>query len=97
MRTNSASSEPHVAGFKALQVPESAVIDFHAVLDALADDVRAKGGEVLLGERVDSVDELPAREAAARVLVRLRGRRIARRGTPSCDDEWEWSRRGSNP
>lgn len=52
--------EPHVAGFRALHVPESAVIDFHAVLDALADDVRAKGGEVLLGQKVDSVDELAA-------------------------------------
>src|SRR5262249_4841681 len=52
--------EPHVAGFKALHVPESAVIDFRAVLHALADDVRAKGGEVLLGQRVESVAELEA-------------------------------------
>lgn len=57
--------EPHVAGFRALHVPESAVIDFHAVLHALADDVRAKGGEVLLGQKVESVDEL----AADRIVV----------------------------
>ena len=32
--------------------------------------------------------------AGARPAARAR---MARRGTPSCDDEWEWSRRGSNP
>ena len=57
--------EPHVAGFRALHVPESAVIDYQAVLHALADDVRAKGGEVLLGHKVDRVDEL----GAGRVVV----------------------------
>ncbi|HET7759781.1 MAG TPA: L-2-hydroxyglutarate oxidase, partial [Gaiellaceae bacterium] len=57
--------EPHVAGFRALHVPESAVIDFKAVLAALADDVRARGGEVLLGRQVERVDEL----AADRVVV----------------------------
>jgi L-2-hydroxyglutarate oxidase LhgO len=57
--------EPHVAGFRALHVPESAVIDFGAVLHALADDVRAEGGEVLLDRNVERVDEL----AADRVVV----------------------------
>jgi L-2-hydroxyglutarate oxidase LhgO len=52
--------EPHVSGFRALHVPESAVIDFRAVLHALAEDVRAVGGEVVLGRRVERVDELTA-------------------------------------
>lgn len=68
--------EPHVSGFGALHVPESAVIDFRTVLHALADDVRAGGGEVLLGRRVERVDEL----AAGRIVVcaGLQADRLAR-------------------
>ncbi len=68
--------EPHVSGFRALHVPESAVIDFRAVLHALADEVRAGGGEVLLGRKVERVDEL----AAGRVVVcaGLQADRLAR-------------------
>lgn len=57
--------EPHVAGVRALHVPESAVIDFRAVLHALADDVRTRGGEVVLGQKIERVDEL----GAGRVVV----------------------------
>jgi L-2-hydroxyglutarate oxidase LhgO len=68
--------EPHVSGLRALHVPESAVIDFRAVLHALADDVRAGGGEVLFGRRVERVDEL----AAGRIVVcaGLQADRLAR-------------------
>ena len=68
--------EPRVSGFRALHVPESAVIDFRAVLQALADEVRAGGGEVLLGRRVERVDEL----AAGRIVVcaGLQADRLAR-------------------
>jgi L-2-hydroxyglutarate oxidase LhgO len=52
--------EPHVSAVSALHVPETAVIDFRAVLHALAEDVRARGGEVLLGRRVDRADEVEA-------------------------------------
>jgi (S)-2-hydroxyglutarate dehydrogenase len=57
--------EPHVTGVRALHVPESAVIDYRIVLRALADDVRARGGEVLLGHEVTHVDEVPARRVVA--------------------------------
>ena len=68
--------EPHVSGFRGLHVPESAVIDYGAVLQALADDVRAKGGEVMLGREVERVDAL----AADRVVVcaGLQADRLAR-------------------
>ena len=77
--------EPHVSGFRALHVPESAVIDFQAVLHALADDVRAKGGEVLLGQRVERVDEL----AADRIVVcaGLQADRLAPPSTGSSPSE----------
>jgi L-2-hydroxyglutarate oxidase LhgO len=44
--------EPHAAGIRALHSPETAVVDFSRVADAFAKDVRASGGEVLLGREV---------------------------------------------
>ena len=44
--------EPHVAGVRALYSPETAVVDFARVAAAYADDVRAAGGELLLGREV---------------------------------------------
>jgi L-2-hydroxyglutarate oxidase LhgO len=44
--------EPHVAGVRALHSPETAVVDFTRVAAAYADDVRAAGGELLLGRQV---------------------------------------------
>ena len=44
--------EPHVAGVQALHSPETSVVDFGRVAEAFADDVRAAGGELLLGREV---------------------------------------------
>jgi (S)-2-hydroxyglutarate dehydrogenase len=44
--------EPHAAGIRALHSPETVVVDFSRVADAFAEDVRAAGGEVLLGHEV---------------------------------------------
>jgi L-2-hydroxyglutarate oxidase LhgO len=44
--------EPHAAGVAALHSPETAVVDFTRVADAYAGDVRASGGELLLGHGV---------------------------------------------
>jgi len=45
--------EPEVAGVRALHVPQTGVIDFQAVANALAAEVRAEGGDVLLGCEVE--------------------------------------------
>ncbi|MGZ5352973.1 MAG: L-2-hydroxyglutarate oxidase [Actinomycetota bacterium] len=47
--------EPNVTGVEALRVPGTAVVDFRAVAERLADDVRARGGSVLLGRTVQAV------------------------------------------
>ena len=70
--------EPHVAGVKALHVPESAVIDFRAVLQALADDVRARGGQVLVGQEVERAEDVPAERVV--VCAGLQADRLARSG-----------------
>ena len=47
--------EPHAAGLAALHSPETAITDFPAVARAFADDIRAAGGEVILGFGVTGI------------------------------------------
>ncbi len=49
--------EPHVAGIRALHVPETGVIDFSLVALALARVVEELGGHVLLEHEVNGIDE----------------------------------------
>lgn len=48
--------EPHVVGVAAVHSPRTAIVDFKAVAAALADDVRAGGGEILLGRAVTAIE-----------------------------------------
>jgi L-2-hydroxyglutarate oxidase LhgO len=74
-----AEVEPHVAGIAGLHSPHTAIVDFVAVATAMADDVRAAGGEIRTGTPVARVTrhsvrprvELPAGETleADRVIV----------------------------
>ncbi len=47
--------EPHVAGVAAVHSPQTAVVDYSAITEALADDVRRAGGTILLGQEVTAV------------------------------------------
>jgi len=47
--------EPHATGIAALRVPETGIVDFVAVADSLANDVREGGGEVRVGARLGEV------------------------------------------
>lgn len=44
--------EPHVAGVAAVHSPHTAVVDYASITEAMAQDVRAAGGEVRLGHEV---------------------------------------------
>ncbi|MET1044638.1 MAG: L-2-hydroxyglutarate oxidase [Microbacteriaceae bacterium] len=46
------SLEPHVAGVAAVHSPHTAVVDYAAITEAMAGDVRAAGGSILLGQEV---------------------------------------------
>ena len=50
-----ASFEPHARGVAGLHVPQTGIVDYVAVSNAYADDVRSGGGEVLTGARVSRV------------------------------------------
>ncbi|HEY7107117.1 MAG TPA: L-2-hydroxyglutarate oxidase [Acidimicrobiia bacterium] len=49
--------EPHVGGIAALHVPETGVVDFGRVAEALASDIVAAGVEMRLGHEVTGVAE----------------------------------------
>lgn len=69
--------EPHVRGLRGLHVPATGVIDFVAVTEALAVDVRARGGTVETGREVTRIDtggrHVDVRTAGGE---RLRARRV---------------------
>ena len=44
--------EPNVAGVAAIHSPHTAVVDYAAIAEAMAQDVRAAGGSILLGHEV---------------------------------------------
>jgi L-2-hydroxyglutarate oxidase len=52
-----AEIEPHVAGVAALHEPSTGIVDFPAVCDALAADITARRGRILLGRAVVAVAE----------------------------------------
>ena len=48
--------EPHAAGLAAIHVPEEGIVDYGAVVEAMAKEVRAKGGKIRTGERVERLE-----------------------------------------
>ncbi|WP_022929415.1 L-2-hydroxyglutarate oxidase [Patulibacter americanus] len=75
--------EPHCTGVAALHSPNTGIVDFAAVARALADDVRAAGGDVLLGRAVTGV----GRRGDLRVLQTPQGP-IVTRGLVGCAGAW---------
>jgi (S)-2-hydroxyglutarate dehydrogenase len=69
--------EPHCTGIAGLHSPNTGIVDFAAVAHALADDVRAAGGEIALGRPVSAV----ARDGGG---VRLEGADVAARRAVFC-------------
>jgi len=69
-----AEIEPHARGLAALHSPATGIVDFAAVARALADDVRAGGGEVITGARAERVERrTDGRAGAARLRLGLVG------------------------
>ncbi|UUT34404.1 FAD-dependent oxidoreductase [Microbacterium elymi] len=47
--------EPHAAGVAAVHSPHTAVVDYSSITEAMAQDVRAAGGRILLGHEVTAI------------------------------------------
>jgi L-2-hydroxyglutarate oxidase len=58
-RGDIARYEPHAGGLKALHVPETGIVDYVRVSETLAEKIRALGGEIVLGSRVESLETRP--------------------------------------
>ena len=52
-----AGVEPNAVGLSAVHSPETAIVDYRAITNALADDVRAAGGDIRLGQEVTSIEQ----------------------------------------
>ncbi|MCU0312770.1 MAG: L-2-hydroxyglutarate oxidase [Solirubrobacteraceae bacterium] len=75
--------EPHARGLAALHSPATAVVDFGAVAAALADDVRAAGGEIRTGTAVHAL-----RREGGRVRVALEGGALTAGAAVACAGLW---------
>ncbi|MDR6986226.1 L-2-hydroxyglutarate oxidase LhgO [Paenarthrobacter nitroguajacolicus] len=49
--------EPNAVGLSALHSPETAIVDYRAITEALAADVRAMGGAIRLGQEVLALEQ----------------------------------------
>lgn len=58
--------EPHCAGIQGLWVPQTGIVDYSAVSNRYAARIRERGGEIVLGERVEA---LKVREDAVEVVT----------------------------
>ncbi len=76
--------EPHATGIAALHSPHTGIVDFQAVCQRLAGDVREAGGELRLGWRVTGVSEV---DRAVR-LTGDNGDAVEASGAVSCAGLW---------
>ncbi len=67
--------EPHAAGIRALWSPTTGIVDFRRVATAIADEVRARGGAIVTGREVTSIE----RRADELVVGTTLGELVARR------------------
>jgi 2-hydroxyglutarate dehydrogenase len=75
--------EPHAAGIDALHSPNTGVVDFPEVAEALAADVRAGGGTVLTGHTVVAL-----KPGGGRISVRHRGGDVDAAKAVICAGPW---------
>lgn len=72
--------EPNAVGIRALHVPETGIIDFRRVALAYAEEVRKRGGEIVLASRVDAIE----RRDGGHALRLSRGDEVHARGIVGC-------------
>jgi L-2-hydroxyglutarate oxidase len=74
--------EPEAAGVAGLWVPETGIVDYRAVARSFAEDLRAAGGTVIAGARLERVDRIERRGST--LEARAGGRRYPVRFLVGC-------------
>ena len=74
-----AELEPHVCGVAAVRSPQTAVVDFGLVAEALAADLVADGAELALGRRVERIER-----RAGEVVIVTDGEPVVARNVVVC-------------
>jgi L-2-hydroxyglutarate oxidase len=62
--------EPHCVGTRALLVPQAGIVSFRAVAEKYAEKIRKAGGEIALGERVETIR--PSADTRVEVITQSR-------------------------
>lgn len=73
--------EPHVAGVKAIHVPEAGIVDYKQVCQRFADHIQKAGNRIVIGARVVGIEEragevtavTPQTDYAAQYLINCAG------------------------
>jgi L-2-hydroxyglutarate oxidase len=71
--------EPNITGVGAIFVPSTGIVDYKRICDALAGDIRERGGEIVLGAEVTAI-----REKADHVAIEAGGREWQARYLIAC-------------
>jgi len=53
--------EPHAAGLAGVHVPEEGIVDYGAVVEAMAEEIRLLGGEIMTGEQAGKLEGVGGR------------------------------------
>jgi L-2-hydroxyglutarate oxidase LhgO len=82
-----AEIEPHAAGVAGLYSPTTAIVDFETVGRAYADEVRARGGDILLECRVEAIERHTG-GAGDEMIVRWADGEVRTGAVISCAGLW---------
>lgn len=68
--------EPHCAGIRGLFVPQTGIVDYTRVAEKYAEKIRAAGGEIVLGQKVESITRVGNTVEVATAAAVRRGRHV---------------------
>jgi L-2-hydroxyglutarate oxidase len=80
--------EPHVAGIAGLHSPGTSVVDFSRVADALADEVRSRGGAIWTDWPVTSISRTATGPSAQEIVLGSPRGEVAASSVISCAGLW---------
>lgn len=71
-----AAREPHITGVAALFIPETGIVDYRQICDAMGADIRSAGGRIVMGANVTAISETDTDVAITAGGLRYVARRL---------------------